>query len=38
MSKKKKNGNQKLTTQALLITALLNLIRAVIELINRLNE
>jgi len=38
MKRKKKNGNQEITTKALLITALLNLINALIELINRLNE
>lgn len=38
MSKKKKNGNQDLATNVILITAILNLIRALIELINKLIE
>lgn len=38
MSKKKKYGNQNLVEKALLITAVLNLIRALIDLINRLIE
>lgn len=38
MSRKKKNGNQDISSKALLITALLNLINSLIELINRLNE
>ena len=38
MSKQKKNGKQNHTTNVLLLTAVLNLIRAVIELINRLIE
>lgn len=38
MSKKKKNGNQDTTQKVLLITATLNLIRALIELINKLIE
>lgn len=38
MSRKKKNGNQDTTQKVLLITATLNLIRALIELINKLIE
>lgn len=38
MSRKKKNGNQNIATTAVLITAILNLIRALIELINKLIE
>ncbi len=38
MSKKKKRGNQNFTTKAILITAILNLIKALIELINKLIE
>lgn len=35
---KKKSGYQEATTTALLLTAILNLIKAAIELINRLIE
>ncbi len=38
MSRKEKSGNQATTQNVLLITAVLNLIRALIELINRLIE
>ena len=38
MSRKKKNGNQDTTLKVLLITATLNLIRALIDLINKLIE
>lgn len=38
MSGKKKNGKQDIATQALLLTAILNLIKALIELINKLIE
>ena len=38
MSRKKKNGNQDTTQKVLLITATLNLIRALIDLINKLIE
>ena len=38
MSRKKKNGNQDTLQNVLLITATLNLIRALIELINKLIE
>lgn len=38
MSRKKKNGNQDTAQKVLLITATLNLIRALIELINKLIE
>ena len=38
MSGKKKNGNQNFANKALLITAILNLIKALIELINKLIE
>lgn len=38
MSGKRKNGNQDTLQKVLLITATLNLIRALIELINKLIE
>ena len=39
MSKKKKNGNKDRTLQTIVfVTAILNLIRALIELINKLIE
>ncbi len=38
MKRKKKNGNQKLVENAILITAILNLIKALTELINKLIE
>lgn len=38
MSGKKKSGNQNLVERAILITAILNLIKALIELINKLIE
>lgn len=38
MSKQKKNGKQDLATNAILLTAILNLIKALIELINKLVE
>lgn len=38
MKRKKKNGKQDLATNAILLTAILNLIKALIELINKLIE
>ena len=38
MSRKKKNGNQDTLQKVLMITATLNLIRALIELVNKLIE
>lgn len=38
MNKQKKNGNQDPISKAVLITAILNLIKALIELINKLTE
>ena len=38
MSKGKKKGNQDFASKAILITAILNLIKALIELINKLIE
>ena len=38
MSRKKKSGKQDLATKAILLTAILNLIKALIELINKLIE
>lgn len=38
MSRKKKSGNQNLAEKVILITAILNLIRALVEFINRLIE
>lgn len=38
MAKKKNSGKDALTTAIVLATAILNLVRAVIDLITRLNE
>ena len=38
MSRKKKNGKQDVAGNALLLTAILNLIKALIDLINKLIE
>lgn len=38
MSKKKKNGNQATIQKIVLITTILNFVKALIELINKLTE
>lgn len=38
MSRQKKNGKQDLASKALLLTAILNLIKALTELVNKLIE